>query len=221
MRLCLKDDLHWCVSAGRIVFLDVAADRYFCLPRTANDAFMRVAEGRPDALDADRLGMLARRGLLVPGALSPFPQAASIETPTYDIVQDPGSRRSPASMLRALAWEARIAWQLRRQCFSEVIARARCRCVKSRPTPGHDEQAIQSIAAAADAVAFFTRAHNRCLVRALAVHAACRTQGIRAKLVLGVIAHPFAAHSWVQLGDAVLVGGYEQARLYNPILVIE
>jgi hypothetical protein len=36
-----------------------------------------------------------------------------------------------------------------------------------------------------------------------------------------VIAHPFAAHCWVQLGDAVLIGGYEQARLYTPILVIE
>jgi hypothetical protein len=44
---------------------------------------------------------------------------------------------------------------------------------------------------------------------------------VAAKLVLGVVAHPFTAHCWVQLGTAVLVGGFEQARLYTPILVVE
>ena len=55
----------------------------------------------------------------------------------------------------------------------------------------------------------------------LAFHSSCRKRGLETKLVLGVIAHPFTAHCWVQLGTAVLVGGYEQARLYTPILVLE
>jgi hypothetical protein len=124
-------------------------------------------------------------------------------------------------ILRALAWEHRAAWQLRTRPFSEVMALARRRGATAREAPCDNGPAIRSIAAAADSIAFVTRAHNRCLARGLGVHAACRARGIRAKLVLGVIAHPFAAHCWVQFGDAVLVGGYEQARLYTPILVIE
>jgi hypothetical protein len=75
--------------------------------------------------------------------------------------------------------------------------------------------------AASDAAGILTRVHNRCLVRALALHSLCKRKGIGAKLVFGVIAHPFAAHCWVQLGSAVLVGGFEQARLYTPILVLQ
>jgi hypothetical protein len=222
MSLQLRDNLYWCACADRIVFLDVTSDRYFCLPRAANDAFKRLAAGQPDAQDAEPLRMLTERELLVEGgSLTPFRQPAAIQTPVCDIVQHPGPRSSAAGILRALAWEVRMAWQLKTQPFSEVIATAARRCTNAPPTRFTDARAIQSIAAAADAIAFFTRAHNRCLIRALAVHAACGIQGIRAKLVLGVIAHPFAAHSWVQLGDAVLVGGYEHARLHTPILVIE
>jgi hypothetical protein len=103
----------------------------------------------------------------------------------------------------------------------DVILRARARSPGRNAQAQGIERTIQYIACAADAAAFITRSHNRCLVRALAVHSACRAHGVPAKLVLGVIAHPFAAHSWVQFGDAVLVGGYEQARLHTPILVIE
>ncbi|MGN6847894.1 MAG: lasso peptide biosynthesis B2 protein, partial [Sphingomicrobium sp.] len=86
---------------------------------------------------------------------------------------------------------------------------------------GEMDRKIRSIVMAARSVSLVTRAHDRCLVRGLAVHAACSAAGVRTSLVLGVIAHPFAAHCWVQLGDAVLVEGYEQARLFTPILVLE
>ena len=222
MPLQLRDNLHWCESGGRIVFLDVAADRYFCLPSEANDSFLTLAEGKADRHDAERLHILTSRGLLVTGgSLEFFPQPPVVDHPTRDCLGNPTPRSGAVPALRALAWEFRAAWQLKTQPFSEVIARARRSGLSQREAAGGSDPAIQSIAAAADAVAFVTRSHNRCLVRGLAVHAACRARGISAKLVLGVIAHPFAAHCWVQSGDAVLVGGYEHARLYTPILVIE
>jgi hypothetical protein len=223
MFLRLRDNLHWCESADRIVFLDVAADRYFCLPSQARSAFLALAAaGRARPRDAARLNMLTQRGLLVEGgSLEPFQQPAHVDRPSRDFLAFPVPRSSAVPILRALAWEHRAAWQLRTRPFSEVMALARRRGATAREAPCDNGPAIRSIAAAADSIAFVTRAHNRCLARGLGVHAACRARGIRAKLVLGVIAHPFAAHCWVQFGDAVLVGGYEQARLYTPILVIE
>jgi hypothetical protein len=222
MPLRLRDNLHWCESTGRIVFLDVAADRYCCLPSQAKAAFLAVAAGTAGPQDAARLNMLTQRGFLVEsGSLELFQQPALVDHPSRDFLGYRVPRSSAFAILRALAWEHRAAWQLRTRAFSEVIALARRRGLKGCEAPGNSGPTIRSIAAAADAIAFVTRSHNRCLVRGLGVHAACRARGIRAKLVLGVIAHPFAAHCWVQLGDVVLVGGYEQARLYTPILVIE
>lgn len=222
MPLRLRDDLHWCESAGRIILLDVASDRYFCLPSDARPAFLALAGGQADPQDVECLAMLTERGLLVEnGSPEPLQKPALIEQPSRDFLDYPVPRSTAVPTLRALAWECRAAWQLRTRPFSEVIGLARPRGIKRREALSNMARTIRSVAAAADAIAFVTRSHNRCLIRGLAVHGACRARGIPAKLVLGVIGHPFAAHCWVQLGDAVLVGGYEQARLYTPILVIE
>ena len=221
MPLRLRDNLHWCESAGRIILLDVTADRYFCVPSQAKPAFLALAAGTAGSYDAASLAVLTQRGLLEEsGSREIFPQPALVDRPTRDFLDYPAPRASAVSIVRALAWEHRAAWQLKARPFSEVIALARERGAKGREELANSGPTIRSIAAAADAIAFVTRSHNRCLVRGLAVHAACRARGIRAKLILGVIAHPFAAHCWVQLGNTVLVGGYEQARLHTPILVI-
>lgn len=222
MSLRLRDHLHWCECAGRIVFLDVTADRYFCLPARAYRAFLALAAGFAAQPDDDRLSMLIDCGLLVDSA-SPdsFQQPVSIESPARDVIGGVAPWSGGIALLGALRWEWHAAKQLRARPFSDVIDRAG-RPVRNPHAPsGNSEEKIRSIAAAADTISFVTRSHDRCLVRALAVHAACRTRGICTRLVIGVIAHPFAAHSWVQIGGTVLVGGYEHARLYTPILVIE
>jgi hypothetical protein len=204
------------------VLLDVDADRYFCLRKTINDAFLALAAGTEELEQRKRLGALIERGLLVEtNSLQPFQPCASNEAPRRDFVPETAARRGIVPILRALASELRASWLLRTHPFHQVVSVAGARGSKRSVAPANGDRAITSIAAAADAISFFTRAHNRCLVRALAVHAACRALGVGPKLVFGVIAHPFAAHCWVQLGDAVLVGGFEHARLYTPILVIE
>jgi transglutaminase superfamily protein len=102
-----------------------------------------------------------------------------------------------------------------------VIERVRFAGAARRRVPRDEHRAAQALVSAASATAFLLRSHDRCMVRGLAFHASCRKTGLNTKLVLGVIAHPFTAHCWVQLGNVVLVGGYEQARLYTPILVLE
>lgn len=220
--LRLRDDLVWCECAGRIIFLDILADRYFCLPAHARQSFLALAAGNPDRHHAQHLTMLMERGLLVAGRPGEsFPPPAQVDQPTRDILVDPAPRSGLLPVLRAFAWEQRTAWQLGTRSFSDVIRRARAAFLTPPERSDSIASEVRSIAAAAASIALVTRAHDRCLVRGLAVYAACRARGVPAKLVIGVIGHPFAAHCWVQLEDAVVVGGYEQARLYTPILVLE
>lgn len=219
MSLQLRDDLHWCDCAGRVVFLDTRTDRYFCLPRTANDAFLRAAARKSQPGDEVQLQMLLKRGMLIKGDSSanirPPPQT---EEPTRDLFEEGAPCASRTLILQAFLAELRAAWVLRRKSFHTAIEAARLR---KPPRAAGWTWSPQQISAAAAALSFVTRSHDRCLVRALAVHSMCKETATRPKLVLGVVAHPFTAHCWVQLGSAVLVGGYEQARLYTPILVLE
>jgi transglutaminase superfamily protein len=220
MPLQLRDDLHWCDCGGRVVFLDTWADRYFCLPQTANDAFLRTAAQRSRTGDEAQLQMLMKHGMLIENdARANIPPPPQIEVPTRDLFEEPALHASRTLILRALLAELGAAWALRQKSFHMVIEAARLpRSTRSRVPR---TSTLQEIAAAAAAVAFITRSHDRCLVRALAVHSMCKEIAATTKLVFGVVAHPFTAHCWVQLGSAVIVGGYEQARLYTPILVIE
>lgn len=220
MPLQLRDDLFWCNCQGRAIFLDTAADRYFCLPPAANDAFLRLAVRGHDPGDAQRLATLVDAGLLraVDGDEPIRPPPLS-DAPTHDSPH--GGGIDAIATLQALASESRMVRALRTQPFHQVVEMvrgARPRGGKGDPDPS---RAVGKIVSGFAAAALLTGSHDRCLVRALAVQSACKRSGIASKLVFGVVAHPFAAHSWVQLGLAVLVGGFEQARLYTPILIVE
>lgn len=222
MPLQLRDNLHWCNCEGRAVFLDTRADRYFCLPQAANGAFLRLAALSMQSGDVERLHVLVERGMLIDaGPHACITSPALIEPPTHDFLEEPIQRAAFLSILRAFASELRAACALRTKPFHQVIEAVRAGRPGAKKIQGNSDRSIQEIVSAATAVSFITRSHDRCLVRALAVHSACRGNGSKPKLVFGVIAHPFTAHCWVQLGSAVLVGSYEQARLYTPILVLE
>lgn len=221
MSLQLRDDLHWCDCEGGAVFLDTRADRYFCLPRASNEAFLRLAARTTREGDKHLLRQLTAKGVLVEaGTDAPFRLPPAIDVPTRDLVEEPFRSTTLRWTLRALAAECRAAWALRTRRLHNVIESARDRGQRPIDPGAKQRWQVEEIVAAAAAAAFITRSHDRCLVRALAVHALCSRTMVRPKLVFGVAAHPFAAHCWVQLGSAVLVGGFEQARLYKPVLVV-
>ena len=220
MPLQLRDDLHWCDCLGRAVFLDLANDRYFCLPSSLNDAFLHVARGKQELENSALSQSLVECGILVEnvhGARSTAP--VNIEPIKGDLSSGEHERISLVRMLSALVAEMRVSWSLYRRPLRDIIALARRQ--PSRRRNSDPARTSKAIVAGANAAALVTRSNDRCLVRALAVHAACKNVGIRSKLVFGVIANPFAAHCWVQFGSTVLVGGFEQARLYTPIMIVE
>jgi hypothetical protein len=217
----LRDDLHWCDCDGRAVFLDLKADRYFCLPGESNAAFLRLAHDEPQPGDCGRLDLLVRRGLLIESdARTAIQPPASVEPAGGEFPSDLHIRPSALSVIRAISREVLTAWLLRRRPFHQVIETVRC-IGPTRSGPRGPHRSLQSLVSAAAVTALLLRSHDRCLVRGLALHWSCRRSGFSTSLVLGVIAHPFTAHCWVQLGSVVLIGGYEQARLYTPILVLE
>ena len=172
--------------------------------------------------DYERVRVLISQGILVQhDDNATIRQPPVIDPPTRDLSDAAIASPALLSICRQAVAEAVTARVLRTRSFFQVIADARCRCANPGRRPRNQQKVIEAIAAASSAVSYIFRAHNRCLVRALAVHSICTRRGVRPKLVFGVNAHPFAAHCWVQLDDAVVVGGFEQARLYTPILVLE
>lgn len=221
MTFRLRDNLHWCACGGRIIFLDLEADRYFCLPFVAGEAFTRVAAGEPEPGDAERLGCLIARGMLIEdsgsGCLRRPPR---IEVPTADFLQAPHPRAPIGDLLRAFVAEKRATLSTRKRALLNVIRDVDSRARRLRPRPLEDDTRLRRIASASAALSLVVRAADRCLVRALALHAICARQGIPSSLVFGVRVNPFGAHCWVQRDETVLVGDFEQVRLFTPILAV-
>ena len=218
----LREGVHWCDCDGRAIFLDVNADRYFCLPSAANEAFIRLAQEQHRPEDGAALKMLGSRGVLVESSgIDALRAPPSIDAPTHDLALEPGDPASLALMVKALVTEAVASRLLRTHSFADTLATIQASAGKDKLSWGSERKAARSIAKAEQAIAFVSTLRDRCLVRALSVRWLCAKRGISSKLVFGVIAHPFSAHCWVQTGGAVLVGDYEQARLYTPILVLE
>ena len=219
--LCVRQRLYWCECAGRVVFLDLAADRYFCLSGNSATAFLKVVHGETSQADPGTLRRLIDAEVLVEdSAAMPVQPPAAVEPATGDFLEPPYPRASFRQLGNALMSELVVALQLRTRSLVAILGTAgRTRAVDSANGPEVTAR-LERIVAASMAAALVVRSADRCLARALAVHRMCRRAGVAATLVFGVRMDPFAAHCWVQRGSAVLVGGFEQVRLYTPILAL-
>lgn len=219
--LHLRQNLYWCECAGRAIFLDAEADRYFGLSPAVNDAFLHLADSSMDPANSSALQPLISRGMLIEDEAERIFRAEWPLVPaTHDLNADGHVQALPKDIALILMAELAATWHLRMRSFKWVLTDV-SRRVGSPPPQQEPDQSLLAIAAASSAASLFTRSHDRCLVRALAVHSTCRRRGFASKLVFGVRSNPFTAHCWVQLDSAVLVGAFEQVRLYRPILVVE
>jgi hypothetical protein len=97
------------------------------------------------------------------------------------------------------------------------LARQKSRAICQPATaPG----SAQAVAGAFDWSACLVRSHDRCLPRSIAVARRLAKLGIAADLVNGVSLYPFAAHSWVQCGTALVNDRPDGVRHFMPILSI-
>ncbi|PTS90576.1 lasso peptide biosynthesis B2 protein [Sphingomonas sp. HMWF008] len=215
MHLVLRPGLSWCICAGRAVFLDLERDRYFCLPAELDHMFLRWASGeRLGDEDRDRL---VASGITQAGESGPA-RAATFAPASRDLGIIEGSGPSLPDLYAAVIGQFRARRALKRRPLAHIIASL------ARKDPAaplrRDESRLRQIALAFAKSALVMRAADQCLPRAIAAQQRCRHDGLDSALLIGVRLHPFAAHSWVQAGNAVVVGDLELVRLYTPILMV-
>ncbi|WP_161988954.1 lasso peptide biosynthesis B2 protein [Sphingomonas glacialis] len=129
-----------------------------------------------------------------------------------------GTSLSIPDLFAAVAGQFRARRALKRRPLAQIIASLAVH--QGAGTLPKDEVRLRRIARAFVTSALFMRAADQCLPRAIAAQQRCRHDGVDSALLFGVRLHPFAAHSWVQAGNAVVVGDLEVVRLYTPILVV-
>lgn len=216
MSLVLRSGLSWCICTHQAVFLDLPRDRYFCLPETLDGAFRRWAAG--ELIDPADHELLTGCGVLGPGdggCTMPVCHPPAI----HDLAIDCASRGSIRDVLAAIVGQIRARWWLKRRPLAGIVSRLTTK-PPNASSRAQGETRLRQIAAAFATSAMLLRAADQCLPRAIAAWRLCRRHGQDVALIFGVRLNPFAAHSWVQSGDAVIVGDLEQVRLYTPILVI-
>jgi hypothetical protein len=218
----LRDSLFWCQCAGRLDFLDLVEDRYFCLAPDATAAFLGLVAGKAGSGELRHLRPLVARGMLVEDrTIEPQQESAGIPLASADFAAEHLPQSSLASKVQAVTEQLRWSFLLRARPLASVVERAR-RNAEEAGRAGEDASpGVGEIISAFAAVSGIFPSEGRCLVRALAFNSLCRRIGIRPSLVFGVRMNPFRAHCWVQLGGKVLIGDFEQVRLFTPIAAFE
>ncbi|MDG5488847.1 lasso peptide biosynthesis B2 protein [Sphingomonas sp. BGYR3] len=203
------------LSAGRAVFLNVAADRYAMLPPPLNAPFIAWLNDPARPLDADCRDSLCRLlGLDHDAAILPEPVPVTIP-----LQLETGCLPSVASGLGTALAAARTVRRAERMLktrpFADNLARRRALLAMGRDA---DPVAILARAGRFWSVRHLAPVRRVCLLDSLALldWLAPRLGGV--ELVFGVTALPFGAHCWVQTRDALLGDAPDTIGRYAPIL---
>lgn len=220
MTFQLRAGVSFCETGGKILFLDLARDRYFGLGADAERSFRRLAAGEPiGAADRPLLEGMAAAGLLIPSSDDLRPQPCATPPMPERSLLDDGTIPSPAAVASALARLAASALALKTRPLSLVLARLERR--KALPMPPLDDEAVMlDVAAAFRRSMLVFSPLDQCLPRSLAAAHRLLDRGVGADLVLGVRLKPFAAHCWVQRGPVLVNETIDQVRSFTPILSI-
>jgi hypothetical protein len=151
-------------------------------------------------------------------------QFPEIREPVASIDMDDEAAEGPDWLNLLRLWQSACLtsiW-LRRQNLAEIANRV----VALRARHSHRDRSLDADAMRAG-VNTFTRlrpfaltAHDRCLNDSLALVHFLACQGFFPQWVIGVRAHPFCAHSWVQSAGVVLNDVPEHVRSYRPIFIV-
>ncbi|WP_324698901.1 lasso peptide biosynthesis B2 protein [Novosphingobium sp. RL4] len=215
MTTSLREGLTFCRLADRIVFLDIPADRYFCLSREAENVFSRASAGEPIA-EFER-AILAKTGI-VRRAASPFVFRECSKKPALrSALEQDASSGGRLALARMCARFLYAQSSLQRRGLAQTLASM----VRIKPT--EDQADLLAVAVIADAYRRcigLIGSHDRCLAYAIAVARSLYAAGAAADVVIGIGMPPFRAHAWVQWRDVLVNERLEIAAHYTPIAVL-
>ena len=134
MGFLLRTGVTFCDVSDRILFLDIVADRYFCLSDRAEHAFRTVIErGNPDAADRQVLDDMLQSGILaetvnddVPRAFRPrcTPTASLFDAPEQGVdAYEVSAALTALIMVRSLTAGSRPRQYPARTCCAKIALR--------------------------------------------------------------------------------------------------
>lgn len=219
MRYRLAPQVSFCETGHRLVFLDVATDRYFCLEPPMEAAFRAAMANDPRA-PADTLQTLIARGVLIAGegllaSTTPPPEPRHS---AFDFLERRGLQ--PLRTMRAVAALIGARGSLRKRGLAATLDALAHVTVNDRRTPAPNDADSVAVALAFRTTQLLVSPLDQCLPRSIALATLLFREGASASFVMGVRLRPFLAHSWVQAGDVVLNDRPDTVRTFTPILVI-
>jgi hypothetical protein len=222
MHLALRTGISFCYVDGHLLFLDVIADRYFCLSLPAEKCFLglvetggRVAE-REDALDT-----LLSRGMLVEAAQPvPLKPCTLPPLPEESVLDQPLPRGSVRQAVGALGRLAAAQLRLKIAGLARILSAISVMKARLEPAPGNPDVLLcRTMAGFGRATGIATILDN-CLGQSIAIAHDMLARGLRPDVVLGVRLGPFNAHCWVQYENRLVNDRFDMVRTFTPILVI-
>lgn len=210
----LATDVHAATVEGDVVFLDVSADAYSCLPGAAGEV---------------TLGVDLRTITITEPSLAAELAAARLIAPWTEPTPPPPRRRAPpasasalrdvyappqASHLAALSGAClHLALKYRDRALAEII---RDRSVGPKAPRGTLEQVVDDFHRWVP----YAPVSGKCLLRSFMLRRLLDRAGHAHAWVFGVSTWPFEAHCWLQAGDTVLDDAWENVSRYQPIMVL-
>jgi hypothetical protein len=219
----IKPGIAYCVTGATVILLDIEESRYFALPESTAKAFIRLLHRQGELIQDDEICLA---DLLIKGYLMPVPGPrqmafdADIE-PSHIDGRSLGSGHVPISyMLLAIWHQMTSVIRLQTVNFRDVLARIRARSPVQTLSEEDCDRRAWLLAKAFERTSVVFGRTDRCLVRSIAMMAACHRLGIPAQFIIGVRSDPFVAHSWIQRRDITLNDTVEHVRNFTPILVV-
>jgi len=217
----LTDSVTACIAAGRVIFLDLARDRYFALPDALNEPFASWLTG-PTASD---LPMALRMALVELAIVSAVRAGHLAPTPCHvgmPVALD-AEKLAPAPItfrnLVGVAAAVVTAWRdVRSKPLASILGRRLPPADFAAPINRADKLAR---VAAFRSIRPFIPVPRVCLHDCLALLEWLGPSRAGTQLVFGVSAYPFAAHCWVQSGGRVIDDHPESVSRFEPILHFE
>jgi hypothetical protein len=228
----LAAGVHFCLSQGHGIFLDLKHDMYSAIPVPGSARAAGAAEAfgaLEDALLCHR-DMLLSEGLVTEGDESGRALDASfmIERPHINIFHPDDARAfglggeqgdavsiSGADLKDAFAASWQASRQLRLRHIFDVVEAVRTR--KAGRTPGVVEDYRREVAIFRRLRPWYPRSYL-CLWDALALIEFLARRALFPEWIFGVQAQPFGAHCWLQVNGMLLNENTEYAGQFTPIM---
>lgn len=219
MSFALAPGVSFCRTAGRLVFLDIDRDRYLCLAPAAEQAFDRYATGCAlNDGERARLDGLADGGPLCRSTTNATPAPPPYRPARGSVLDRPRARVGVTAVATAGLELAGAALRLKVQGLGRVLRATAER--KARAARAGGSERVPPVAAAFERLSTVTSAHDRCLVRSIAVARRLIACGVAPNLVIGVRLGPFKAHCWVEHDGYVVNDRLEIVRPFTPVLIL-